>query len=105
MSLNFSEVFNEMFSVFKAQLIQGGNEVSAELQNILTQRKNKIEQITSMRMDGTLTEPEFESELEDEKKVLETQMLELKVIEKSSIQKAINGAIDVLTSAIKKLIH
>jgi hypothetical protein len=105
MEFNFDEVFNGMLSIFGENLKNGGEEVSAYGQKILSERKADLENISKIYAGKFLKlVKQYESELEDEKTTLESQLLAGEVIVKSTAQKAINEAMDFLVGAVKKLI-
>jgi hypothetical protein len=60
-----------------------------------------LEEIAQLYYDGELTEDEFEDELEDQRQALATQLLALVVIEKVALQKAIDGALDILRQSVR----
>lgn len=105
MNLNFEEIFNGMRSIFENNLKEGGEEVITYGQKILAERKSSLENISkvfSKKFTNLLKE--YESELEDEKTTLESQLLAGEVIVKSTAQKTINEAMDFLVGAIKKIL-
>jgi hypothetical protein len=104
MVANFEEIFSNMLSAFQSNLTEGKGETLTFCQNIFAQSKANLERLSLLLADGTLSKNEFDSEIEDEKINMETQLLALQIIAKSTIQKAINSAFDVLTSAIIKII-
>ncbi len=102
MGLQFDSVFESMLSALKLGLSSGGEELLNSGQSILMQRKEKIKEITLLRLDGTLSQEEYESEIEDEKTTFEDQVLAETAELKSIAQQSINKAIDVLLSAVER---
>ncbi len=105
MAFNFEEIFNGMLSIFGNNLKEGGEEAITYGQKVLAERKAGLENISKVfaKKFADLLK-QYESELEDEKTTLESQLLAGEVIVKSTAQKAINEAMDFLVGAIKKLI-
>jgi hypothetical protein len=105
MELNFEEIFNGMLSVFSNNLKEGGEEAITYGQKVLTERKAGIENISkafAKRFENLIKQ--YESELEDEKTTLQSQLLAGEVIAKSTAQKAINETMDFLVGAIKRFV-
>lgn len=106
MDFNFQEVFDSMVSVFGDNLKEGGDEALAYGKKVLAERKSDLENISKIYADKlTKLIQEYESQLEDEKTTLESQLLAEQVIVKSTAQKAINAAMDLLVGAVKKVIQ
>lgn len=71
------------------------------LLQIFENEKNAFHNIAEARLDGSITEAEFENEIEREKKVLEVELLTVSIITKAAAQKAINAAMNILKDAVR----
>ena len=104
MSFNFDGIFNNMISVVKDNLSSGGEDILKYGQSIFENEKAKIEMLTSMLVAGSITQEDFNSRIDDVKITIEDQLLAEQTIAKSTAQKAINGAMDVLNGAILEIL-
>lgn len=104
MGLNFNEVFDNMISVVKTNLVSGGQEMMKFGQSIFENQKSKIESLSIMLIDGDINQDGFNLRMEDVKTTIEDQLLAEQAIAKSTAQKAINGALDVLNGAILEIL-
>jgi hypothetical protein len=104
MEFNFESVFNDMSKAFIAGLAGEGDHIMSAGQDILGQSKGRVGELSLMLISGTIDKEHFDLHMEDIKMTMENQLLELEASIKSSAQKAINGAIDVLTAALSKIL-
>lgn len=75
--------------------------IPAYLMQIFENEKDSLYYLAEARITGVISEEEFLSELDREKKVLEVQMLTISIMTKAVAQKAINAAINALKDAIR----
>lgn len=68
---------------------------------VFENEKDSLYYLAEARIIGVISEEEFLSELEREKKVLEVQMLTISIMTKAIAQKAINAAMNALKDAIR----
>lgn len=104
MNLNIEEVLKEMLAVMSGVAKEHWKDVESVSTNFLNRKKERLEMLAKMRISGEITQARFESRLEDEKLILEAELNALAVLSKAITQKAVNGAIDVLTKAVEKVI-
>lgn len=100
MSIDFNSVFDDMVKSAGNAVEEGKEQFSEEMKKALLSNQVAIEELSQALMNGDIDQSEFEQELEREKQVLEAQLLGLEIQTKSQIQKAINAAMQVLTSAV-----
>jgi hypothetical protein len=89
-----------MISAAKDNLSAGGEDIVKYGQSVFENEKSKIETLTTLLISGSLSQDDFNSRIDDVKMTVESQLLAEQAIAKSTAQKAINAAMDVLSSAI-----
>ena len=95
-----SNLFEDMSQEFAKGM---GSEVSNAAEyskKVFLENAEMLEEIAQMYRDGDLTKEEFEEELADQRKTLETNMLAVMVIGKVALQKAMDGALSVFKKSI-----
>ena len=100
MDFNFENVFNDMNKAFTDGLSGEGEHIVTFGRDILDQTKTKLEQLSTRLLAGSIDKDQFDLRIGDIKMTMEDALLAEEVTIKASAQKAINGAIDVLTSAL-----
>ena len=104
MSFNINEVLKGMSTA----LIETAAEQSADIRDyaddILKKEKKSLAELAKARLKGTIDDKIFKREIAREKKVVEAELLTLKIMTKATAQKSINAAIDVFVNAIKVLV-
>lgn len=104
MNLDIGNLFKEMAKSASDTLQGEAANISGEMLSILENNKASIAELIEARTAGDINEEDFQIELDREKAVLEAELLSLQIIGKSAVQKAMNAAMDTLTSAVKMAI-
>ena len=76
-------------------------EVKDTAQQFFEMNKARYGKLVTYRISGDIDQADFESRMEDEKKMLEAQLNTLAIISKIMAQNAANAAIDVLKNAVQ----
>lgn len=76
-------------------------EVKDTSQQFFEMNKARLGKLIQYRLTGKIDQDDFESRMEDEKKMLEAQLNTLSIITKVMAQNAANAAIDVLNTAVQ----
>lgn len=100
MNIDIKNLFQDMASKASNNLQQDGDKISGNLLKVLENNKDSIAELVKARADGDINQEDFDSELAREKSILEVEMLGLEIASKAAIQKAVNAAINTLTSAV-----
>ena len=100
MNIDIKNLFQDMASTASNNLQQDGDKISGNLLKVLENNKDSIAELVKARADGDINQEDFDSELAREKSILEVEMLGLEIASKAAIQKAVNAAINTLTSAV-----
>ena len=100
MDFNFEKTFNDMINVFTSNLAGESEHLIVFGQDLLKQSKTKLETLSGMFISGSIDKEQLDLRIHDVKMTIENQLLAEEVRVKATAQKAINGAIDVLTSAL-----
>jgi chaperonin GroEL (HSP60 family) len=100
MSFDVNTVIDDMLTAIKGSVNKDWKEVKTASEQFLTRDKKRLEMIATLRITGELTLEDFESRLEDQKKIIEAELNALAVIGKALAQNAANAAIEVLEKAV-----
>lgn len=100
MDFNFDIVFKDMTKALTDGLAEEGGHIKTTGQAILDQSKSQIENLAALLLAGSIDKEHFDLHMEDVKMTMENQLLAEEVRIKATAQIAINGAIDVLTTAL-----
>jgi hypothetical protein len=103
MDFNFNSVFDDMIRVFEENLSGEGAHILIIGKDLLEQSKAKLEKLAAMFLAGSIDNDQLVLRYADVKMTIANELLAEEVEIKAKAQKAINGAIDVLTSALFKM--
>jgi hypothetical protein len=101
MKFDINQVFSDMLSAMQGELKSEWPKARTSISSFLERRKNRLETLISLHLQGELSETEFASRIEDEKQLLEAEMEAIKAVSKAMAQKAANATIEVLEKAVK----
>lgn len=104
MKFDINEVLAQMSGAVKETVSENWMEVKSATNQFLTRKKERLDLLAELRLNGDLSQEKFESRLADEKLILEAELHAVAVISKAIAQKAANAAIDVLTKAVSAAI-
>jgi len=105
MNFDINEVLADMLSAIKDIVKDNWDEVKATANQFLQRKKERLELLAELRINGELSQEKFESRLSDEKLVVEAELHAIAVISKAIAQKAANAAMDILEKAVKVAIE
>lgn len=89
-------LLQEMLTAMQSTMKKGWKKLEPTAKHFLENRKENIQELTSLWLGGDLTKEEYESRLEDEKLIWEAQLNAISSISIATLQHSINAAIDVL---------
>ncbi len=101
MTFDINEVLAQMSGAIKNEVSDNWSLIKKTTNNFLQSRKARLELLTSLRLDNQLSEEFFQARLEDEKKILTSELHAVAVITKVTAQNAANAAISILSNAVK----
>ena len=101
MKFDINEILAEMLSAIKGTVEDDWDEVKSIASQFLQRKKERLELIAELRINGDLSQEKFESRLKDEKLIVEAELHAIAVISKAIAQKAANAAMDILVKAVK----
>ena len=104
MELDFNEVLADMLGVVKNEVGEHWDEVKSVANTFFEKRKERLELLADMRINGDINQAKFETRLEHEKLLAEAEFHAIAVISKAIAQRAANAAIDVLKKAVATVI-
>ena len=93
-----------MLSAIKGTVEGNWKKVESTAKQFMQNRKESLELLIQLRLDGDIDQDEFDSRIEDEKLVIEAELNALEVLSKAIAQNAANAAIDILGKAVKAAI-
>ncbi len=102
MAFDINEVLAEMLGTIKTTTKENWNIIKDTASNYLQDRKLRLELLTSLMLQKEIDKEFFLKRVEDEKKILESELHSVAIITKAAAQKAANAAIDVLQNAVFK---
>lgn len=104
MKFNIDETLKDMLASMKGVASEHWKDVEDTASSFFRRRKERLEMLATMRINGELSQEKFESRLKDEKLILEAELNALAVLSKAITQKAVNAAMDTLEKAVSKAI-
>lgn len=105
MNFDINEVLADMLSAIKGTVADNWNEVKPTANQFLQRKKERLELLAELRINGELSQEKFESRLLDEKLIVEAELHAIAVISKAIAQNAANAAIEILEKAVKTAIE
>lgn len=101
MNFNINDTLEKMLNAIKGIVAENWEDIKSVAEQFLQRRKERLELLALLRIQGDISQEKFESRLEDEKLVAEAEFNAIEVITKSAAQNAANAAIGVLEKAVK----
>ena len=100
-TINVDEVLTNMLGVIKGTVKEDWRQIKDIATEYLQSRKRRIELLVNLRLNEEISEEFFLARLEDEKVILESELLSISIVSKAIAQKAANAALDVLQKAVE----
>lgn len=104
MAFDINEVVAQMLGAVKTSVKDDWKFVKESANTFLQTRKDRLELLASLRLNNEISQKFFLKRLEDEKKILESELHAVAIITKAMAQRAANAAIDVLSKAVSTVI-
>ncbi len=104
MAFEINEVVAQMLGAVKASVKDDWKLVKETAGTFLQTRKDRLELLASLRLNNEISQKFFLKRLEDEKKILDSELHSVAIVTKAMAQRAANAAIDVLGKAVAKLV-
>ena len=104
MTFDINTVLPEMVTAVKGVVGEQWNEVKPVAVKFLKNRRERLELLVELRINGQLSPEKFKDRLNDEKLIIEAELNALAVISKAIAQEAVNAAANVLEKAVKTAI-
>lgn len=104
MAFDINEVVAQMLGAVKTSVKDDWKLVKESANIFLQTRKDRLELLASLRLNNEISQKFFLKRLEDEKKILESELHAVAIITKAMAQRAANAAIDVLSKAVSTVI-
>ncbi len=100
MDINFKELEKGLTDILKESVKAEIPKIKEFSKKIIEDQKETLIKLAELRADGTITDEELLSELEDEKVTVENLYLSLKVAGKAAAQKTTNAVLKFLGDSI-----
>ena len=104
MSFDIDQVLRDMADAISDAVKEGAGDIKAFAKEIVNAEKDSLKELGEARLRGEIDDAVFEREIEREKKVVEAELLAIKIMTKALAQKAVNAAIEVFVKAVKAAI-
>jgi hypothetical protein len=101
MAFNFNLVISDMTNAIRENSADEAGKIGTYAKTVMEKEKIFLQELAQARLVGDISEQEFNDEVEREKKVLQAELLTLKIMGKAMAQKAVNAAMGVFIDAIK----
>jgi hypothetical protein len=105
MNIDINEVLADMLNAMKKTIKDDWNVVKKSANNFIQTKKDRLELLANMRLNGEINSEFFEKRLVDEKEILTSELHSIAIINKVLAQNAANAAIKVLEDLITSLIQ
>lgn len=101
MSFNIDQVLKDMADAVSDAVKEGTGDIKTSAEEILDSEKESLKELGEARLRGDIDQAVFDREIEREKKVVEAELLTIKIMTKALAQIAVNAAIEVFVKAVK----
>lgn len=99
--ININVLSDEINDLVKSNVKKGFLKIKNNVNDIAIKRKERFALLIELYSKGQLSEDSFKSRLEDEKLMLEAELLTIKVISKSVIEEIVNKVLDLVYTLAK----
>jgi hypothetical protein len=100
MKFDINEILADMLNAMKGTIKDDWNVVKKSANNFIQSKKDRLELLANMRLDGVIDNDFFEKRLTDEKEILTSELHSIAIVNKVMAQNAANAAFKVLESVI-----
>ena len=100
MSEHINALLKNMANVAADIVGDGANEASKEALRVFENNKASLAELVEAKVNGQLSEKDFEAELSRAKVIVEIELISLEIAAKATVQNAMNAAMAVLKNAL-----
>lgn len=100
MNFDINEVLAQMLGAIKKSVKDDWSVIKTSANTFLQDKKDRLQLLTSLRIQNQISQEFFQKRLNDEKRILESELHSIAILTKVAAQNAANAAIDVLQMAI-----
>lgn len=101
MKFDINQVLTDMLTAIKGSVKKDRGKVKGITEQFFKNQKERLEQLAAYRINGEITQEDFESRLEQNKFIIEAELNAINITAKAMVQNATNAAIDVFNNAVK----
>lgn len=100
MAFDINETLANMLGTIKTSVGENWGDVKSAMNEFMQSRKERLELLADMRIQGQIDDDDLKSRLDDEKLLLDSELHDVAIISKEIAQNAANAAIDILQKTI-----
>ena len=100
MAFDINEALANMLGTIKTSVGENWSDVKSTINEFMQSRKERLELLADMRIQGQIDDDDLKSRLDDEKLLLNSELHNVAIISKEIAQNAANAAIGVLQKTI-----
>ena len=104
MSFDIESILEDMVNAISDSVKDDVGEIKEYADTIIKNEKESLKELGEARVLDEITDEVFDREIEREKKVVETELLTIRLMTEAAAQKAVNAAIEVFVAAVKAAI-
>lgn len=104
MQFDINETLADMLQNIREVAEDQWDDIKTVTGQMLENKKIRLEIYARFRLEGKITQEEFEQRLEDEKLITESELHAVAVMKKATAQKIANAMIETLNKAVKAVL-
>ena len=101
MAFDIDQVLTDMTKSVLSTTSKKGKKALAQAEEFFEERKARLERLALRRLNETIDDAMFLHFMEQEKEVMQAEILAMKIASKAAAQSAVNGAMGVLQKAVE----
>ena len=104
MNFRIDEVLADMVKAMEDSVGEDVSDIAEYARKILENEKESLAELARARIDENIDEEDFGREIEREMKVVEAELLTIKIMTKAAAEQAINAAVNVFLDAVNRIL-
>lgn len=101
MSFDIDRVLSDMAGTIAGTVKDGSSDIKGAVLEILNAEREVLKDLADALLRNEIDDAIFKREIEREKKVIEAELLTVKIMTKALLQRAVNAAIEVFVNSVK----
>lgn len=104
MEINFNDLVDGVSSILSQSINEGLPQIKEYSTQIIEEQKESLQELATLRLNGTISDEEFNSEIEDQKEVVKNQLLAIENMAIASAQSTTNAIIEFLGNSVLAMV-